>query len=65
MIYEMIPENNRSTISITSFLVYFSTYLIIIQDNIRLLFKNQMKSGIQSEQFFLFQSQVTRVSAIL
>ena len=61
----MIPENNRSTISITSFLVYFSTYLIIIQDNIRLLFKNQMKSGIQSEQFFLFQSQVTRVSAIL
>ena len=61
----MIPENSRFTISITSFLVYFSTYVIIIQENIGILFKNQMKSGIQSEQFLLFQSQVTRVSAII
>ena len=61
----MIPENSCYAVSIASFLVYFSTYVIILQDNIRLLFKNQMKSGIQSKQFLLFQLPVTRVSAIL
>ena len=38
----MIPENSRSAISIASFLVYFSTYIIILQENIGILFKNQM-----------------------
>ena len=38
--YEMISENSRSTISIASFLVYFSTYVIILQDNIGILFEN-------------------------
>ena len=43
----MIPENSRSTISITSFLVYFSTYVIILQENVRILFENQMQTRIQ------------------
>jgi len=45
MIYEMISENSRSTVSIASFLVYFSTYVIILQENVRILFENQMHSS--------------------
>ena len=37
MIYEMIPENSCSAVSIASFLVYFSTYVIILQENIGIL----------------------------
>jgi len=39
----MIPENSRSAVSIASFLVYFSTYVIILQENIGILFENQSK----------------------
>ena len=45
MIYEMIPENSCSAVSIASFLVYFSTYVIILQENVRILFENQMHSS--------------------
>ena len=38
----MIPENSRSAVSIAGFLAYFSTYLIILQENIGILFENQM-----------------------
>ncbi len=65
MIYEMIPENSCSAVSIASFLVYFSTYVIILQENVRILFENQMQTIIQNKQFLLFQSPVTIVSAIL
>jgi len=51
----MIPENSCSAVSIASFHVYFSTYVIILQENVRILFENQM----------YFKSQLTRVSAIL
>ena len=51
----MIPENSCSAVSIASFLVYFSTYVIILQENIGILFENQMKSGIQEKQFLLSQ----------
>ncbi len=47
IVYEMIPENSRSTVSIASFLVYFSTYVIILQENVRILFENQMQTRIQ------------------
>ena len=43
MIYEMIPENSGSAVSIASFLVYFSTYVIILQENVRILFENLFK----------------------
>ena len=43
--HEMIPENSCSAVCIASFLVYFSTYVIIIQENIRILFENQMHSS--------------------
>ena len=43
MIYEMIPENSCSALSIVSFLVYFSTYIIILQENIGILFENLFK----------------------
>jgi len=43
MIYEMIPENNRSTVSFSSFLVYFSTYVIILQENIGMLCENRRR----------------------
>ena len=39
----MIPENSRSTVSISSLLVYFSTYVIILQENIGILFENLFK----------------------
>ena len=39
----MIPENSRSTVSFSSFLVYFSTYIIILQENIGILFENLFK----------------------
>ena len=39
----MIPENSGSAVSISSFLVYFSTYVIILQENIGILFENQSK----------------------
>ena len=42
MIYEMIPENSCSALSIASFLVYFNTYVIILQENIGILMENQM-----------------------
>ena len=42
IVYEMIPENSRSTVSIASFLVYFSTYIIILQENIGILLENQI-----------------------
>jgi len=45
MIYEMIPENSCYAVSIASFLVYFSTYVIILQENVRILFENQMHSS--------------------
>lgn len=45
MIYEMIPENSGSAVSIASFLVYFSTYVIILQENVRILFEDQMHSS--------------------
>lgn len=45
MIYEMIPENSCSAVPIASFLVYFSTYVIILQENIGILFENQMHSS--------------------
>ena len=61
----MIPENSCSAVSIASFLVYFSTYVIILQENVRILFENQMQTIIQNKQFLLFQSPVTIVSAIL
>jgi len=44
MIYEMIPENSCSTVSIASFLVYFSTYIIILQENVRILIENQIQT---------------------
>ena len=47
IIYEMIPENSCSAVSIASFLVYFSTYIIILQENVRILFENQMQTRIQ------------------
>ena len=43
MIYEMIPENSCYAVSIASFLVYFSTYVIILQENIGVLFENLFK----------------------
>ena len=43
MIYEMIPENSRSTVSFSSFLVYFSTYVIILQENIGMLIENRRR----------------------
>ena len=43
IVYEMIPENSCSAVSISSFLVYFSTYVIILQENIGILFENQSK----------------------
>ena len=60
----MIPENSCSVVSIASFLVYFSTYIIILQENIGILFENQIQTRIQNEQFLLFQSQMTKVSVI-
>jgi len=45
MIYEMIPENSCYAVSIASFLVYFSTYVIILQENIVILNENQMHSS--------------------
>ena len=60
----MIPENSRYAVSIASFLVYFSTYIIILQENIGILFENQIQTRIQNEQFLLFQSQMTKVSVI-
>ena len=45
IIYEMIPENSCYAVSIASFLVYFSTYVIILQENVRILFENQMHSS--------------------
>ena len=44
MIYEMIPENSCSAVSIASFLVYFSTYVIILQENIGILIENQIQT---------------------
>ena len=44
MIYEMIPENSCYAVSIASFLVYFSTYVIILQENIGILFENQIQT---------------------
>jgi len=41
----MIPENSCYAVSIASFLVYFSTYVIILQENARILFENQMHSS--------------------
>ena len=67
MIYEMIPENSCSTVSIVSFLVYFSTYVIILQENtgtIALYFFLQSKPE-SKKQFLLFQWQLTRASVIL
>ncbi len=52
MIYEMIPENSRSAVSIASFLVYFSTYVIILQENIRTIafyFSLQIKSVLKGK----------------
>ena len=43
----MIPENSCSAVSIASFLVYFSTYVIILQENVRILFENQIQTRIQ------------------
>ncbi len=45
MIYEMIPENSGSAVSIASFLVYFSTYVTILQENMGILFENRMHSS--------------------
>ena len=39
----MISENSRSAISIASFLVYFSTYIIILQENIGILIENRRR----------------------
>ena len=64
IVYEMIPENSRSTVSIASFLVYFSTYVIILQENIGILMENRRKAE-SKKQFLLFQWQLTRASAIL
>ncbi|ALD67733.1 hypothetical protein RN80_04490 [Streptococcus mitis] len=63
----MIPENSCYALSIASFLVYFSTYVIILQVNIgtiALYFFLQSKPE-SKKQFLLFQWQLTRVSAIL
>ena len=43
----MIPENSCYAVSIASFLVYFSTYVIILQENVRILFENQIQTRIQ------------------
>jgi len=43
MIYEVIPKNSCSAVSIASFLVYFSTYVIILQESIGILFENLFK----------------------
>lgn len=67
MIYEMIPENSCSAVSIASFLAYFTTYLIIIQENtgtIALYFFLQSKPE-SKKQFLLFQWQLTIASVIL
>ena len=48
----MIPKNNRYTVSIASFLVYFSTYVIILQENIRTIafyFSLQIKSVLKGK----------------
>ena len=65
MIYEMIPENSCSAISIASFLVYFSTYVIILQENVRILFENQMHSSrkwLEFLQFYSFQINSEQIS---
>ena len=48
----MIPENSRSTVSIANFLVYFSTYVIILQENIGTIafyFSLQIKSVLKGK----------------
>ena len=65
MIYEMISENSRSTVSFSSFLVYFSTYIIILQENIGILFENQMHSSrkwLEFLQFYSFQIIFEQIS---
>ena len=52
IVYEMIPENSRSTVSIANFLVYFSTYVIILQENIGTIafyFSLQIKSVLKGK----------------
>ena len=54
VIYEMIPENSCSAISIASFLVYFSTYVIILQENVGILIENQSKSQSKEKRSYFF-----------
>ena len=57
IVYEMIPENSCYAVSIASFLVYFSTYVIILQENVRILCENQMHSSrkwLDILQFYSF-----------
>ena len=52
IVYEMIPENSPSTVSIANFLVYFSTYVIILQENIGTIafyFSLQIKSVLKGK----------------
>ena len=57
----MIPENSRSAVSIASFLVYFSTYVIILQENIGILFENQIQTTSASP----YRTQVQPAASFL